>query len=178
MESDADSALLRGSTRVLHYAVARLADVDRIEENLAAAIRKAMALFADELFDRIMLCAFIGGLDHGAECNSKVCKTVMKSVKQWGIHDAIFTTLEEVMQVLSPNNVAASVTLLSLWLALVRSCCIHVVAVFELIRCMTNISTAMHVMKYPVDASMLPYLRETAHANCWQSSNMHVPCIP
>lgn len=104
MESSASQP---GNPRLLHFAVARLGNADGLEENLAAAIRKTMS-FSDELFDKALLCAFIGALDHEAECNSKVCKTVMKSVKQWGLHDAIFTTLEEIMQVLFTNKIAAS----------------------------------------------------------------------
>lgn len=54
------------------------------------------------MFDKTLLCAFIGALDHQAQCNSKVCKTVVKSVKQWGLYHAILTTLEEIMQVCPP----------------------------------------------------------------------------
>ena len=95
------------TTHVLHFAVDRLGDSHGIEDVLAAATGKAMCLFQEDLFLKTMLCAFIGALDHRAGLNSKACKSVMISVKQWGLHDAIFTTLEEIMQVLR-NSADAS----------------------------------------------------------------------
>lgn len=89
------------TTHVLHFAVARIRNPLGIEGALAEAIMTAMSVFSDKLFDRVLLCACIGALDNEAEGNNKVCKTVMKSIKACSGHDAIFTTLEEVMQVWS-----------------------------------------------------------------------------
>lgn len=84
---------------ILPFTAARLGEANVREATLA--IQKAMALCSDSLYYRILLCAFIGALDHEAECSSKTCKTMMKLVKQLSIHNAIFTTLEEIMQVWS-----------------------------------------------------------------------------
>ena len=93
--------MLKGTTKVLHYAVAILDEAGSSAESFAEAIDDAMSAFSDSLPGSMYLCACLGALTHATEANSKVCTTVMSLVNQWGAQEAIFTTLEAVMQVRS-----------------------------------------------------------------------------
>lgn len=97
----APSALLSASTKMLHLIVAGFEDVGGLDSLFIAAFERAMSVFADSLSHRLMLCVCLGTLSAKADMpnGSKVSKMLMKSVKLKGLHDAIFTTLQQVMQV-------------------------------------------------------------------------------
>ena len=94
------SALLIATARLLHLVVARLEDEGNLPAWLTTAIDGAMSAFFDRLIDKMMLCACLGALTverevlNGRFCNSAVSKFPFK-----GSYDAVFTTLEQVMQV-------------------------------------------------------------------------------
>lgn len=96
------SALLRATIRVLHSVVTGSGTGRGPPEGLAAALELAISVFADEirLSDQMMLCASLGALSvQGEVLNHKTCCKIITALTVKGSHDAIFTTLDDVMQV-------------------------------------------------------------------------------
>lgn len=96
---NAPSALLRATTKVLHFAVARYDMAARSEEAFAAAVSRAMAAFANSLSDQMLMCACLGALNSAAEFYDNSCSQVLDAMERKGMYDAVFTTLQQVMQV-------------------------------------------------------------------------------
>lgn len=90
-EGEGPSDVLRAAARVLHFVVSGekgLQAVIGLENTFMSAFEHAMSVFSDNLPDRMLLCACLGAFEHGDVITRKE-KT----------DDAIFTTLEQVMQV-------------------------------------------------------------------------------
>ena len=80
---------------MLHTVVAAGKDskaVHGIEGGFIPAFELAVSTFADSLPDRMLLCACLGAFSY--------CDVIMKEAKVRGTDDAIFTTLQQAMQVL------------------------------------------------------------------------------
>ena len=98
-------ALLRATTRVLHFVVPKLGNVNNLDELFTESFHCAMTALADSLSDRLLLCASLGALNvdaglYPSEVQNKVCSEILKMVRLKGLHEAIFITLDEAMQVL------------------------------------------------------------------------------
>ena len=98
-------AVLRATTKLLHFAMPKVEKADHLNELFTESVRSAMTALADSLSDRVMLCACLGALnahdDIGPpERRNKVCSLITKKVRLKGLHEAIFTMLDQVMQVM------------------------------------------------------------------------------
>ena len=98
-------AMLRATTKLLHFAMPKIGSMDDLEELFTESVRFAMTALADNLPDRLMLCAFLGAINAHAEIGpsehqNKVCSLIMKKVRLKGLHEAMFTALDQVMQVM------------------------------------------------------------------------------
>ena len=58
-----------------------------------------MAAFSDSLSDRLYLCACLGALYLAAYMHNTSYYKVVEAIERCGMCDAIFTTLEQAMQV-------------------------------------------------------------------------------
>lgn len=86
--------MLRAAARALHFVIASGKGSTAVHGNeviFMSAFQHAMSALSDSLPDRMWLCACLGAF--------KSCDMIMREVKDKGIDDAIFTTLEQVMQV-------------------------------------------------------------------------------
>ena len=65
-----------------------------------AAFQRAVSSFADSLTERMLLCACLGALhfEGGVHCNGH-CYNIMGLFIAKRLDDAVFTTLQQVMQV-------------------------------------------------------------------------------
>lgn len=94
------SASLRATTRVLHLVMAGFQTGEGPYEGFASAFACAISAFSDRLSDKLMLCACLGALSFQAEVrNCKVCSKFIIELTLKSSHDAIFSTLDQVMQV-------------------------------------------------------------------------------
>lgn len=93
------SALLSATTRLMHFVAKYLPE--GMEEAVAAAIKHAMSAFSGNLSDRLLLCACLGSLCHAVDNHNISSQQTLDVIQRQGIHDAIFTTLAQVMQVWS-----------------------------------------------------------------------------
>lgn len=93
------SALLTATTKILHFAVARIKTAAGLENMFTTSLSRALVLFANSLPDKMMLCACLGALYYETEHNNQVCSKSLSSVRHREIHSAIFKTLLDGMQV-------------------------------------------------------------------------------
>ena len=67
---------------------------------LATALDHAISGFSDRLVDKIMLCACLGALTMTEKAlNPNLCHNIISAFTLKGSYDAVFTTLDQVMQV-------------------------------------------------------------------------------
>lgn len=92
-------ALLKAITRILPFVASSFGKVEGLEEAFVAAFHCAMDMFSDSLSDKMWLCACLGAISAESMLGCQVCKAIMASVRRKGLHDSIYTTLAEVMQV-------------------------------------------------------------------------------
>lgn len=96
------SALLRVTTSVLHFVVAGQETVDVLgdPESFTTAVEMALTAFTDSMPDRMLLCACLGALHtQGQVLNNRKYRMTLQLVKLTDLHEALFTTMEEVTQV-------------------------------------------------------------------------------
>ena len=96
--------LLRAATGVMHLVVGNIKIDDILGKHFPTAIEHAMSVFSDSLSDKMLVCACLGALSIKGEVLKNadaVCQAIVKLSKLKGLHDAIFTTLEQVMQACS-----------------------------------------------------------------------------
>ena len=94
------SALLIATARVLHLVVARLESEPSPPGMLATALDRAISGSSVRLLDKMMLCACLGALTaEGEAVNRKLCLKIISTFTYKGSYDAVFITLEQVMQV-------------------------------------------------------------------------------
>ena len=94
VEAEGASAMLRAAARALHFVLASEKGSKAVHGNeivFMSAFQTAMSAFSDSLPDSMLLCACLGAIPS--------CDVITREVKVKGIDDAIFTTLEQVMQV-------------------------------------------------------------------------------
>ena len=94
------SALLSAATRLLHYVV-RCQKTPGMDEGFATAMKRALSACSENLSTKMMLCACLGGLSLQADNNKK--HNTQASMFTQDNYDAIFTALEQVMEV--PSSV-------------------------------------------------------------------------
>ena len=98
-------ALLRATAKLLHIFVPNVESVNNLDKFFTDCFQLAMTALADSLSDRVMLCACLGAVSaHGdigpSESQNKVCSLIMKKVRLKGLHEAMFTALDQIMQVM------------------------------------------------------------------------------
>lgn len=79
---------------MLHYVVAGGKGSKALQgtaDGFISAFESTMSMLSDSLPDRMLLCACLGAFKH--------YDVIMREVKVRGLDDAIFATLEQVMQV-------------------------------------------------------------------------------
>lgn len=104
MKPAAPSELLQAATSVLHLFLGSIKIEDNLAEQLPTALEHAMSALSDSLSDKMLVCAALGVLSSKGEAvkyGEAVCQVIVKLCKHNGLHDAIFVTLEQVMQVCS-----------------------------------------------------------------------------
>ena len=92
-------ALLRAIIRILPFVASNFEKVEGLEPPFVAAFGFATEVFSDSLSDKMWLCACLGAFSAESIRGCKVCRAIMESVRRAGLHDFIYTTLEEVMEV-------------------------------------------------------------------------------
>ena len=104
MKLAAPSELLKAATGVLHLVLGSIKTENSLAEQFPIALEHAMSALSDSLSDKMLVCAALGVLSTKGEVvkyGDAVCLVIVKLCKHNGLHDTIFVTLEQVMQVCS-----------------------------------------------------------------------------